>query len=230
MCTLISRGDLAMDSHGPRPPSPFDDPAEEHDRKETEGNSGIKLEVRIQDPQLSCVLPLVLILHFYQLCRLLAITCWKMYQWLMFLISPSYFLSTSVAEVEAYVLSGWKGLAECNGVGRKILLWAAYQVLCKACLCCQVFVTYVILTEFLLPGTILVGKLLSLSNMEVGCCSKRVLSCFLVYYWDVKLLCLFSGHRSFWAHGHWPQFQHNLWWHGEDRFFGMCLLFLPATQ
>uniref|UniRef100_A0A8C5UFC8 Mediator complex subunit 12 n=1 Tax=Malurus cyaneus samueli TaxID=2593467 RepID=A0A8C5UFC8_9PASS len=26
MCTLISRGDLAMDSHGPRPPSPFDDP------------------------------------------------------------------------------------------------------------------------------------------------------------------------------------------------------------
>uniref|UniRef100_A0A452H3B1 Mediator complex subunit Med12 domain-containing protein n=1 Tax=Gopherus agassizii TaxID=38772 RepID=A0A452H3B1_9SAUR len=46
MCTLISRGDLAMDSHGPRPPSPFDDPAEEHDRKEGMGNSGIKLEVR----------------------------------------------------------------------------------------------------------------------------------------------------------------------------------------
>uniref|UniRef100_A0A8B9MKJ9 Mediator complex subunit 12 n=1 Tax=Accipiter nisus TaxID=211598 RepID=A0A8B9MKJ9_9AVES len=45
MCTLISRGDLAMDSHGPRPHSPFDDPAEEHDRKETEGNSGIKLEM-----------------------------------------------------------------------------------------------------------------------------------------------------------------------------------------
>uniref|UniRef100_A0A8C3JJA8 Mediator complex subunit 12 n=1 Tax=Calidris pygmaea TaxID=425635 RepID=A0A8C3JJA8_9CHAR len=45
MCTLISRGDLAMDSHGPRPPSPFDDPAEEHDRKETEGSSGIKLEM-----------------------------------------------------------------------------------------------------------------------------------------------------------------------------------------
>ncbi|KAI1234746.1 hypothetical protein IHE44_0003123 [Lamprotornis superbus] len=44
MCTLISRGDLAMDSHGPRPPSPFDDPAEEHDRKETEGSGGIKLE------------------------------------------------------------------------------------------------------------------------------------------------------------------------------------------
>uniref|UniRef100_A0A8C9L7F4 Mediator complex subunit 12 n=1 Tax=Pavo cristatus TaxID=9049 RepID=A0A8C9L7F4_PAVCR len=55
MCTLISRGDLAMDSHGPRPPSPFDDPAEEHDRKEAEGNSGIKLEVRTQDPQLSCM-------------------------------------------------------------------------------------------------------------------------------------------------------------------------------
>uniref|UniRef100_A0A452H393 Mediator complex subunit Med12 domain-containing protein n=1 Tax=Gopherus agassizii TaxID=38772 RepID=A0A452H393_9SAUR len=45
MCTLISRGDLAMDSHGPRPPSPFDDPAEEHDRKEGMGNSGIKLEM-----------------------------------------------------------------------------------------------------------------------------------------------------------------------------------------
>lgn len=46
MCTLISRGDLAMDSHGPRPPSPFDDPTEEHDRKEGMGNSDIKLEVR----------------------------------------------------------------------------------------------------------------------------------------------------------------------------------------
>uniref|UniRef100_A0A803SRS9 Mediator complex subunit 12 n=1 Tax=Anolis carolinensis TaxID=28377 RepID=A0A803SRS9_ANOCA len=44
MCTLISRGDLAID-HGPRPPSPFDDAAEDHDRKEGEGNSGIKLEV-----------------------------------------------------------------------------------------------------------------------------------------------------------------------------------------
>uniref|UniRef100_A0A803TCG9 Mediator complex subunit 12 n=1 Tax=Anolis carolinensis TaxID=28377 RepID=A0A803TCG9_ANOCA len=43
MCTLISRGDLAID-HGPRPPSPFDDAAEDHDRKEGEGNSGIKLE------------------------------------------------------------------------------------------------------------------------------------------------------------------------------------------
>lgn len=80
MCTLISRGDLAMDSHGPRPPSPFDDPAEEHDRKETEGNSGIKLEVRRQNAHLSCALPLVLLLHSYQLCRLLAITFWKMHQ------------------------------------------------------------------------------------------------------------------------------------------------------
>lgn len=40
----------------------------------------------------------------------------------MFLISPSYFLSTSVAKVEAYGLSGWKGLAECNRVDREILL------------------------------------------------------------------------------------------------------------
>uniref|UniRef100_A0A8C3MP23 Uncharacterized protein n=1 Tax=Geospiza parvula TaxID=87175 RepID=A0A8C3MP23_GEOPR len=54
MCTLISRGDLAMDSHGPRPPSPFDDPAEEHDRKETEGSSGIKLEVRMFSPPMHC--------------------------------------------------------------------------------------------------------------------------------------------------------------------------------
>uniref|UniRef100_A0A8B9CSC1 Mediator complex subunit 12 n=1 Tax=Anser brachyrhynchus TaxID=132585 RepID=A0A8B9CSC1_9AVES len=78
MCTLISRGDLAMDSHGPRPPSPFDDPAEEHDRKETEGNSGIKLEVRIQAPWISCaLLPLIILSCFYQLCRLLAITCWR---------------------------------------------------------------------------------------------------------------------------------------------------------
>uniref|UniRef100_A0A8C3JGR0 Mediator complex subunit 12 n=1 Tax=Calidris pygmaea TaxID=425635 RepID=A0A8C3JGR0_9CHAR len=57
MCTLISRGDLAMDSHGPRPPSPFDDPAEEHDRKETEGSSGIKLEVRAQAPWPSSACP-----------------------------------------------------------------------------------------------------------------------------------------------------------------------------
>uniref|UniRef100_A0A8D2IYW1 Mediator complex subunit 12 n=1 Tax=Varanus komodoensis TaxID=61221 RepID=A0A8D2IYW1_VARKO len=43
MCTLISRGDLAID-HGPRPPSPFDDTAEEHDRKESGGGGSIKLE------------------------------------------------------------------------------------------------------------------------------------------------------------------------------------------
>lgn len=80
MCTLISRGDLAMDSHGPRPPSPFDDPAEEHDRKETEGNSGIKLEVRAQAPWLPCVCPCIALACSYQLCNLLAITCWRMYQ------------------------------------------------------------------------------------------------------------------------------------------------------
>uniref|UniRef100_A0A670KMT6 Mediator complex subunit 12 n=1 Tax=Podarcis muralis TaxID=64176 RepID=A0A670KMT6_PODMU len=43
MCTLISRGDLAIE-HGPRPPSPFDDTADEHDRKEVEGSSSMKLE------------------------------------------------------------------------------------------------------------------------------------------------------------------------------------------
>ncbi|KAL7979597.1 hypothetical protein Chor_004755 [Crotalus horridus] len=43
MCTLISRGDLAID-HGPRPASPFDDAVEEHDRKEREGGHGLKLE------------------------------------------------------------------------------------------------------------------------------------------------------------------------------------------
>nr|XP_033799825.1 mediator of RNA polymerase II transcription subunit 12 [Geotrypetes seraphini] len=44
MCTLISRGDLALDPHVQRPRSPFDDTGEEHDRKEPEGNSSIKLE------------------------------------------------------------------------------------------------------------------------------------------------------------------------------------------
>lgn len=80
MCTLISRGDLAMDSHGPRPPSPFDDPAEEHDRKETEGNSGIKLEVRARAPRPSCTCLQVVLPCFYQLCSLLAITSWSTYQ------------------------------------------------------------------------------------------------------------------------------------------------------
>uniref|UniRef100_A0A670KFP8 Mediator complex subunit 12 n=1 Tax=Podarcis muralis TaxID=64176 RepID=A0A670KFP8_PODMU len=42
MCTLISRGDLAIE-HGPRPPSPFDDTADEHDRKEVEGSSSMKV-------------------------------------------------------------------------------------------------------------------------------------------------------------------------------------------
>lgn len=121
MCTLISRGDLAMDSHGPRPPSPFDDPAEEHDRKETEGNSGIKLEVRPRAPWPSCTHPCVALAHFYQLCSLLAINCWRMYQWLMLFLPQTYFLSISFSKVEGYVLSGWKGPAECKVVDRKIL-------------------------------------------------------------------------------------------------------------
>lgn len=107
MCTLISRGDLAMDSHGPRPPSPFDDPAEEHDRKETEGNSGIKLEVRAQASWPSCTCPCVVLVCFYQLCSLLAVTCWRVYQRLMLFLPPSYFLSISDSNVE-----GWKGPAE----------------------------------------------------------------------------------------------------------------------
>ena len=46
MCTLISRGDLASDSHLPRPRSPSDEPSDESERKEQEaGNSG-KMEVR----------------------------------------------------------------------------------------------------------------------------------------------------------------------------------------
>lgn len=44
-CTLISRGDLAFGAPGPRPPSPFDDPADDSERKETEGSSSSKLEV-----------------------------------------------------------------------------------------------------------------------------------------------------------------------------------------
>lgn len=78
MCTLISRGDLAMDSHGPRPPSPFDDPAEEHDRKETEGSSGIKLEVRARAPRPSCT-SLCCACLFLPALSLLAIACWRMY-------------------------------------------------------------------------------------------------------------------------------------------------------
>ncbi|XP_037677391.1 mediator of RNA polymerase II transcription subunit 12 isoform X2 [Choloepus didactylus] len=48
-CTLISRGDLAFGAPGPRPPSPFDDPADDPERKEAEGSSSSKLE----DPGLS---------------------------------------------------------------------------------------------------------------------------------------------------------------------------------
>ncbi|ELW68002.1 Mediator of RNA polymerase II transcription subunit 12 [Tupaia chinensis] len=48
-CTLISRGDLAFGAPGPRPPSPFDDPASDPERKEAEGSSSSKLE----DPGLS---------------------------------------------------------------------------------------------------------------------------------------------------------------------------------
>lgn len=44
-CTLISRGDLAFGTPGPRPPSPFDDPADDPERKEAEGSSSSKLEV-----------------------------------------------------------------------------------------------------------------------------------------------------------------------------------------
>lgn len=63
-CTLISRGDLAFGAPGPRPPSPFDDPADDPERKEAEGSSSSKLEV--------CVLSLasnyyILTLPFSQL-------------------------------------------------------------------------------------------------------------------------------------------------------------------
>ncbi|CAB1337452.1 unnamed protein product [Coregonus sp. 'balchen'] len=39
MCTLISRGDLASDSHLPRPRSPSDEPLDESERKEQEAGS-----------------------------------------------------------------------------------------------------------------------------------------------------------------------------------------------
>ncbi|MBN3270456.1 MED12 polymerase, partial [Polyodon spathula] len=44
MCTLISRGDLASDSHLPRPRSPSEEPADESDRKEQEAGVGGKME------------------------------------------------------------------------------------------------------------------------------------------------------------------------------------------
>ncbi|KAM5126017.1 mediator of RNA polymerase II transcription subunit 12-like, partial [Mantella aurantiaca] len=48
MCTLISRGDLGLDPHAPRPRSPYEDPSDDTDRKEGETNNSIKLEVRTQ--------------------------------------------------------------------------------------------------------------------------------------------------------------------------------------
>uniref|UniRef100_W5NE80 Mediator complex subunit 12 n=1 Tax=Lepisosteus oculatus TaxID=7918 RepID=W5NE80_LEPOC len=44
MCTLISRGDLASDSHLPRPRSPSDEPSDESERKEQEAASSVKME------------------------------------------------------------------------------------------------------------------------------------------------------------------------------------------
>lgn len=44
MCTLISRGDLASDSHLPRPRSPSDEPSDESDHKEQDAGSGVKME------------------------------------------------------------------------------------------------------------------------------------------------------------------------------------------
>ncbi|XP_041847052.1 mediator of RNA polymerase II transcription subunit 12 isoform X4 [Melanotaenia boesemani] len=50
MCTLISRGDLASDSHLPRPRSPSDEPSDESERKEQDAGSSVKME---QDTGLS---------------------------------------------------------------------------------------------------------------------------------------------------------------------------------
>uniref|UniRef100_A0A8B9JWH7 Mediator complex subunit 12 n=1 Tax=Astyanax mexicanus TaxID=7994 RepID=A0A8B9JWH7_ASTMX len=44
MCTLISRGDLASDSHLPRPRSPSDEPSDESERKEQDTGSSVKME------------------------------------------------------------------------------------------------------------------------------------------------------------------------------------------
>uniref|UniRef100_A0A9J8B3L6 Mediator complex subunit 12 n=1 Tax=Cyprinus carpio carpio TaxID=630221 RepID=A0A9J8B3L6_CYPCA len=46
MCTLISRGDLASDSHLPRPRSPSDEPSDESERKEQDAGSSVKMEAR----------------------------------------------------------------------------------------------------------------------------------------------------------------------------------------
>uniref|UniRef100_A0A7N9ANR1 Mediator complex subunit 12 n=1 Tax=Mastacembelus armatus TaxID=205130 RepID=A0A7N9ANR1_9TELE len=45
MCTLISRGDLASDSHLPRPRSPSDEPSDESERKEQDAGSSVKMEM-----------------------------------------------------------------------------------------------------------------------------------------------------------------------------------------
>lgn len=47
MCTLISRGDLASDSHLPRPRSPSDEPSDESERKEQEAGGSGKNEARL---------------------------------------------------------------------------------------------------------------------------------------------------------------------------------------
>uniref|UniRef100_A0AAR2INR2 Mediator complex subunit Med12 domain-containing protein n=1 Tax=Pygocentrus nattereri TaxID=42514 RepID=A0AAR2INR2_PYGNA len=46
MCTLISRGDLASDSHLPRPRSPSDEPSDESERKEQDTGNSVKMEAR----------------------------------------------------------------------------------------------------------------------------------------------------------------------------------------
>uniref|UniRef100_A0A7N6APD7 Mediator complex subunit Med12 domain-containing protein n=1 Tax=Anabas testudineus TaxID=64144 RepID=A0A7N6APD7_ANATE len=45
ICTLISRGDLASDSHLPRPRSPSDEPSDESERKEQDAGSSVKMEM-----------------------------------------------------------------------------------------------------------------------------------------------------------------------------------------
>uniref|UniRef100_A0A4W5NUY9 Mediator complex subunit 12 n=1 Tax=Hucho hucho TaxID=62062 RepID=A0A4W5NUY9_9TELE len=50
MCTLISRGDLASDSHLPRPRSPSDEPSDESERKEQEAGSNCPIDLWITFP------------------------------------------------------------------------------------------------------------------------------------------------------------------------------------
>uniref|UniRef100_A0A8C1ZUI8 Mediator complex subunit 12 n=1 Tax=Cyprinus carpio TaxID=7962 RepID=A0A8C1ZUI8_CYPCA len=54
MCTLISRGDLASDSHLPRPRSPSDEPSDESERKEQDAGSSVKMEARKPFPGETC--------------------------------------------------------------------------------------------------------------------------------------------------------------------------------